>query len=358
MCHDSLVRHARRVRHMRAAGLLTTLAAAAPCVAKTPAARAAHAVHDAAAPAPTPTLAADDAAALARVASSIAEVRDSAQKQLSLIRNKTPQAQQQLRAQAAAQVATLLRGANLSEAEYRRRTYLVSTDSAARRVYEEAVTKLTSAPQSTQAAALAASSPPPAAAPPPALPAGPLGTHLGHLLEAFTDTPMGRGLIPTALAEARMAAVHAGLAARDPNDLASMKLHAGHVLHAVDPTAASSGPGLGYGVKRAAVAVAAHAEMAAAVPGASPDVPLHAGHVATAARNTVRRADAIAALARRIQGASTAAEAAPLTSQLVALATELTDGRDANADGRVDTSEAESGLHQADEHARLLAAGR
>lgn len=365
MRHDSFARHTRRAC---SAGALATLVAA-PCLAQTPAAPATvapatsvpataaeHAAHAAAPPA----LAPEDAAALARVAASVAQVRDSAQKQLSLGRNKTAHAQQQLRQQAAAQVAALLRQANLSDAEYRRRTYLVSTDTAARRAYDAAVAKLTGAPLPGQgtagAAATLASAPPAATAPPPALPAGPLGAHLGHLLEAFTDTPMGHGLIPTALAEARTAAVHAGLAARDPNDLAAMKLHAGHVLHAVDPTAASSGPGLGYGVKRAALAAAAHAEMAGAVPGAAPQVPQHAGHVGAAARNTVRRADTIVALARRVQGASTAAEAAPLVSQLVALATELTDGRDANTDGRVDTSEAEAGLHQADEHARLLAA--
>ena len=313
----------------------------------------AHATHGATATALSPA----DAAAFARLTVAVAQVRDSAQKQLAFARNTTPQAQQQLRSQTTAQIAALLRGANLSDAEYRRRTYVVSTDAAARRAYDVEVARLTGEPTPGQAAAVASASPAPATdAATPALPAGPLGTHLGHLLAAFPDAPMGRGLIPTALAEARTAAVHAGLAARDPANLAAMKLHANHVLNAVDPSAEPTGPGLGYGVKRAAVGVVTHAALAAAVPGAAPGVAQHGAHVQNAGRATVRRADAIAALVTRIRAASTAAEAAPLVGQLVALATELTEGRDANADGRVDTSEAEAGLHQADEHARLMAA--
>ena len=40
----------------------------------------------------------------------------------------------------------------------------------------------------------------------------------------------------TAMAEARVAVQHAGLAARNPANLDAMKLHAGHVINAVDPT--------------------------------------------------------------------------------------------------------------------------
>ena len=72
-----------------------------------------------------------------------------------------------------------------------------------------------------------------------------------------------------------------------------MKLHAGHVINAVDPSVVASGPGLGYGVKRAALGVAAHIDLAAKTPGASPNIVTHAGHIGTSARNTVQRADAI-----------------------------------------------------------------
>jgi hypothetical protein len=346
--------------------LLATLAAitTSPAAAQGPPAPASPQPPAAAASA---TLAADDAAALARLTVAIAQVRDSAQKQLSLVRHKSPQAQQQLRAQTASQVAGLLQQANLSEAEYRRRTYLISTDSAARRLFDATVATLsgstaassgTTVAQSPTAAAQAvpAATAPVAATDAAPLPAGPLGAHLGHVLRAFGDTPDKQGLLPTALAEARTAAVHAGLAARDLNDLAAMQLHAGHVLHAVDPAAGSQGPGLGYGVKRAAEGVAAHIQMAGAAQGAAEDVTMHAMHVATAARTTVSRTGQIASLVKRIQEAKTASDASSLVSQLVSLANELTVGRDADADGRFEWKEPEGGLQQAEEHVKLLVA--
>jgi hypothetical protein len=363
--------------------LLATLAAVptSPVAAQGPPAAPPAPAAPASAPAATPTastpatLPADEAAALARLTAAIAQVRDSAQKQLSLVRNKSPQAQQQLRQQTATQVAGLLKQANLTEAEYHRRTYLVSTDSAARRAFDATLVALTTSAAPTgaatgqtapaqaapsQSSATAAETAPAATAPvaarvaAAALPAGPLGTHLGHVLQSFGDTPDKQGLLPTATAEARTAAAHAGLAARDLNDLTAMQLHAGHVLHAVSPAAGSSGPGLGYGVKRAAEGVAAHVTMAGAVQGAPADVAMHAMHVATAARTTVSRADQIATLVKRIQEAKTASDASALVSQLVSLANELTLGRDADADGRFEWKEPEGGLQQAEEHAKLL----
>ena len=47
--------------------------------------------------------------------------------------------------------------------------------------------------------------------------------HIGHVADAWNDTPDGQGLLPAALAEARIAAQHAGLAARDTSDLDAMK---------------------------------------------------------------------------------------------------------------------------------------
>jgi len=83
----------------------------------------------------------------------------------------------------------------------------------------------------------------------------------------------------------------------------------------------------------------------------------HAGHVATSARTTVQRTDAIVALARKIQAATAAPEAAALVSQLVSLTNELMMGKDTDADGKVTWKEGEGGLQQCDEHMRLLLAG-
>ena len=54
-------------------------------------------------------------------------------------------------------------------------------------------------------------------------------THIGHVTMAFNGTPNGQGLLPTAVAEAKIAAQHAALALKSEGNLDAMKLHAGHV---------------------------------------------------------------------------------------------------------------------------------
>ena len=162
-----------------------------------------------------------------------------------------------------------------------------------------------------------------------------MGTHLGHVLVSFMNTPDKAGLLAVAQAEAGIAAQHAALAARGPDNLKAMQTHAGHVLHALDPELVASGPGKGYGLKKAATGVAAHIELAAKAEGASAGVKTHSGHVATAARSTVARADEAIAVAQKIQAATDAAAAATLVTQLVSLCEQLTAGADVNADGQI-----------------------
>jgi hypothetical protein len=182
-------------------------------------------------------------------------------------------------------------------------------------------------------------------------------THIGHVMTGFQGTPNGQGLLPTALAEAKIAAQHAGLAAKNPGDLASMQLHAGHVLHALDPSVEPKGPGQGYGVKRAAQGVAQHIQLAAKSDGASKNVQTHAGHVAASAGTVVTRADQLIAIAQKIRASSSPGDAAPLVSQLNTVAQELTAGMDANKDGRVSWETGEGGLQQAQQHMELLIKG-
>ena len=314
-------------RGARAILTLSALALAVPCAAQSDAHMASHAAAH---------LSVDDITAFARLSVALAAARDSAQKQLAMKSNKTPQAQAALRDQLAKDVAELLHHAGTTEAEFRQRTFLLSSDSAARATFDAAVTKLTGAPLPGQLAVAAAAV---------KVPEGAAGTHLGHVVNSFGDTPSNMGLLPTALAEARVAALHASLGARDPANLANMKLHAGHVINAVDPTVITQGPGLGYGVKRAALGIATHIDLAAKAPGASPNVVTHANHVGAAARNTFQRSDEIVALAKKIQAAGTAAEAAPLMMQLVASTNELVLGKDSAG-----------GLQQCDEHMKLLLA--
>jgi len=158
------------------------------------------------------------------------------------------------------------------------------------------------------------------------------------------------------MAEARTAAQHAQLAGRQPGNLDYMKVHAGHVINAIDPGIVAAGPGLGYGLKKAATGVVTHIELAAGAPGASPNVILHAKHIATSARNTLQRAEQILALAQQIRAATSATEAVALVSQMASLADQLIVGADANADGKITWDVGEGGLQHADEHVKLMLA--
>jgi hypothetical protein len=129
------------------------------------------------------------------------------------------------------------------------------------------------------------------------------------------------------------------------------------VIHALDPTIVTSGPGQGYGLKKAATGVAAHIELAAKAPGASPNVVMHSTHVATAARSAATRADQIIELARQVQAATAAEAAAKLMNQIASLCDQLTAGADVNGDGRIGWADGEGGLQQAQEHVTLMLAG-
>jgi len=187
--------------------------------------------------------------------------------------------------------------------------------------------------------------------------AHPSHVHIGHVLTEFAATPERRGLLPTAQAEANVALQHATFAANDPANLDAMKLHAGHVLHALDPALATGGPGLGFGLRPAALGVIQHAGFAAGTQGASQNVVTHAGHVTASAENVVARAERMIEVAQGIQSATTAGAAAPLVAELRALAEQVVNGHDANGDGTVGWQTGEGGLAQVEQHMGFMATG-
>ena len=70
------------------------------------------------------------------------------------------------------------------------------------------------------------------------VPAGaqPSHNHIGHVMTSWKDTPATQGFLPVAIADAKVAATHAGYMQKSPENLDSLKLHAGHVLNALDPS--------------------------------------------------------------------------------------------------------------------------
>jgi hypothetical protein len=292
-----------------------------------------------------PTLSRDDIAALARAQVAINAAHDSSNVQLAKPANKKPDVQVQLKDKFRADVAEILHHSGMTNTDFRRRTYLVSVDTGTRRVYDSVVVALTGTSLPGQAVGAQAKLP---------VPAGPIGVHIGHVVNGFAEAPLLMGLLPAAMAESRIAAQHATLASRQPTNLEYMKTHAGHVINALDPTIVTAGPGLQYGVKKAANGVITHMELAAKTEGATPSITVHAQHIETCARNTIARADQLIALAQKVIASTNAADAAAIVTQMVSLAEQLIEGADANNDGRITWEPNEGGLRQADEHAKLM----
>lgn len=191
----------------------------------------------------------------------------------------------------------------------------------------------------------------------PAAPANPAHNHIGHVMTAWKDTPASQGFLPAAMADAKVAAVHAGYMQKSPDSLDSLKLHAGHVINALDPSIEPKGPGSGYGVKKAAAGASQHAQLAAKSEGASKGVQTHAGHVSASLANVAEWTDAAVATAQKIRAATSAAEAAPLVAELIAQTNNISNGLDANKDGSIGWQTGEGGLAQANQHMMLMMKG-
>ena len=176
--------------------------------------------------------------------------------------------------------------------------------------------------------------------------------HLGHILDAWPETPGGVGLIAILEEELDIAAAHAGYAATDLENLDNIQLHTGHVRHAVDPASLRSGqgPGRGYGIVRAAQGARDHLAWALAAADASDSLQLHAEHVDTAAANVLFWAGKVLDKAGQIVGGASPVASAFFAEEIVAHLDWMRNGRDADGDGAIGWGEGEGGLAQMKEH--------
>lgn len=181
--------------------------------------------------------------------------------------------------------------------------------------------------------------------------------HIGHVITMSPDTPNTQGFLPVAVADAKVAATHAGLMQQSPDNLESMKLHAGHVLHALDPTLLAKGPGSGYGAKRAAGNTLRHIQLAATSAGASKNVQTHAVHVSASLADVTEWTGQAITTAQQIRTAKTASEAAALVTEVVRYTDRIMNGTDANKDGSIGWQSGEGGLAQAQAHMDLMVKG-
>jgi len=136
----------------------------------------------------------------------------------------------------------------------------------------------------------------------------PAHLHIGHVMTNWRDTPGSRGFLPVAVDEARVATLHAGLAAKSER-LDDIKLHAGHVLHALDPAVEPKGPGAGYGVRNATTGALQHLDFAVKADGATANLATHAPRVTSSLSNVLQWLDSAVATARSIRASTDLADA-------------------------------------------------
>jgi hypothetical protein len=153
----------------------------------------------------------------------------------------------------------------------------------------------------------------------------PAHLHIGHVMTNWRDTPGTRGFLPVAIDEARVAVLHARLAAKSTR-LGDLQLHAGHVLNALDPTVEPEAPGAaGYGVRKAAAGARQHLDFAAAADGATASITTHGGEVSVLLANVLQWVDQAIAAAQKIRGTSDAGIAAGAAADLAALTQRISD---------------------------------
>jgi hypothetical protein len=146
--------------------------------------------------------------------------------------------------------------------------------------------------------------------------------HIAHVMTAWRDTPGQVGLLTIAQSDQRIAAAHVLLISKSTT-LDDMKLHAGHVLHALEPTLETTGPASGYGAKKAASGAMQHVGFTAAVDNASAAVKSHASTVNAKLTDTIAAIDRAIGVAQKIRASSTAPDAATSARELQSTVEEI-----------------------------------
>lgn len=147
--------------------------------------------------------------------------------------------------------------------------------------------------------------------------------HIGHVMTAWRETPGTVGLLTIASSDTRVASAHVLLMAKS-SGLDEMKVHAGHVLHALDPAIEATGPASGYGAKKAVAGAIQHVGFAAAVDNASAAVKEH-GAAATATLNAAMKSiDRAVGVAQQVRAAASPEAATSAIRDLTSTVEEIT----------------------------------
>ena len=175
----------------------------------------------------------------------------------------------------------------------------------------------------------------------------PAHLHLGHVMTNWRDTPSNVGFLIVAIADARVAVTHAELAAKNPDSLDEMKLHAGHVVNALDTGIESKGPGSGYGVKKAATGALQHLELAVNAEGTSANIRSYAIPVSASLKDVLQWTDQATAAAQKVRAATSASEAGAIVGELLKLTKQISERGLQQAKAQMDLMMKGEGLENA-----------
>ena len=199
-------------------------------------------------------------------------------------------------------------------------------------------------------------------------PAGPIvysGSSPALLSQALTDIfvaaslpeadgkPAFEGsLLAGALAEAQIAASHAGLAA-GANNVGGLQTHAEHTINILNGTTVDynnngrgENPGRGFGLEYFLGEIERRLDGAAQEPGVGPVMQGQMELIRVCIANTRQRKDGIVELERQLLAAPDLESVAAQRTQSTTLALALIEGTDLNGNGTVDPFEGECGLNQ------------
>ncbi|MQX37135.1 hypothetical protein [Roseospira navarrensis] len=164
-------------------------------------------------------------------------------------------------------------------------------------------------------------------------------THIGHTMTAWTDTPGKAGLLDTAEREARVVTQEARAAAA-ASDLAAIKANVRDMRHAIDPRLQASGPGAGYGLRRALEGSVSHVRFAMESADATPNVRSNGTRFTEIGEAVLYDVGLLIGLSDAVLGAGSASEAHALAQEMARVAQGVQTGIDENSDGQYSAEEA------------------
>lgn len=191
-----------------------------------------------------------------------------------------------------------------------------------------------------------------------AVPSEAFRSSIAAVMLSAPDAPAEGGYLEIAQTEIAIALRELGSAGHAFDNLAEIKRRVSRATHALSPSIAPDGPGLGMGALPAVDAVIVNLQRAAnAAEPEREDVRLAATPAVVAAQTARERVFNAARLGPAVAAAESAEEAREVAARMTRLLTAALSGLDTNNDGEVSWNLGEGGLYHTHMYANMMALG-